>query len=634
MPAKLGRYEIRSELGRGAMGRVLLGHDPEIDRQVAIKIVQGLPELDGEDRDAARRRFLGEARAAGKLLHPGIVTLFDVGELDGAPYLAMELVEGQTLDRFCQPDRLLPVSVALELVAVAADALAYAHASGIVHGDIKPANLMRTGETTVKIMDFGLARSAGTHHGPAGALVGTPAYMAPEQIRGQAIDGRADLFSLGAVLYELLTGARPFAGETVSSVIYRVVHEEPRAASAVNPRVDAELSSLLRRALAKDPRERFQSGVDFASALRHIAARLPGPRAVRGGRPGAPQPGPTEAHDPAPVHATRPARSSAAPFVIAIAVVLAGLALGAFLLREQLGLARLFERAPVVYETRVRVEPPEAEVRLDGEPLAPAARAAVRFGEQAPLLTAELACRSEERRLGPGDAGGEVAIVLEPVRMAQVVEPPVVASLSLNGEDLGRTPVEVPLDLCRSNRMTLSAPGYRDTLVEIPQAATPLEARSLLSAATLSAIPRGRLVLPSSSMKLSYFVDGERVEGSVRALDLAEGKHELRVTNDTYWLDLTREVEVVADGEVQPDLALPGLATLVVFAHPPNAKVELRRPGGTWRYLDDVPVRRELAAGAYEVRVTLKATLESRTREIVLEPGTNPEVRISFGSAS
>jgi hypothetical protein len=634
-PAKLGRYEIRSELGRGAMGRVLLGHDPEIDRKVAIKIVQGLPALGGEDRDAARRRFLAEARAAGKLLHPGIVTLFDVGELDGTPYLAMEFVEGQTLDAFSNPDHLLPVRVVLELVAVAAEALAYAHAAGIVHGDIKPANLMRTAETAVKIMDFGLARGAGANLARDGGLLGTPAYMAPEQIRGQTVDGRADLFSLGVVLYELLTGARPFAGETISSVIYRVVHEEPRAASAVNPRVDAELSSLLRRALAKDPRERFQSGADLAAALRHLAGRLPAaPTPPGAARPrSAARPPTSGAREIAPTHRAAPARSSAVPFVIAIGIVLAALGAGAFFFREKLGLMRYFERSPVVYETSVRVEPPEAVVRLGGEPLDPAARGAVRYGDPAPVLSAELGCRREERRLEPTDAGAEVAIVLEPIEMVQVVDPGVAAAVALNGVELGRTPAEVTIDLCRENRLTLSAPGYREAVVEIPSAATPLEGRRLLAAATLTPIPRGVLVLPEAAVKLSWYVDDEPVDGSGSRIELAEGTHRLRATNDTYWIDVTREFDVVADREVRPDLALPDLATLVVFAYPPNAKVDLRRPGGVWKYFDDVPVRRELAPGAYELRVTLKPTGESRTRDVLLEPGDNPEVRISFGGS-
>ena len=634
-PARLGRYEIRSELGRGAMGRVWLGHDPQIDRKVAIKLVQDLTALSGEDREQARRRFLGEARAAGKLLHPGIVTLFDVGEVDGTPYLAMEYIEGRTLDAFCEPASLLPVPVVLELVAAAADALAYAHAAGIVHRDIKPANLMRTGETTLKVMDFGLAHGAGAAR--EGDLVGTPAYMAPEQIRGEPVDGRADLFSLGVVLYELLTGTRPFAGDTTSSVIYRVVHEEPRAAAAVNPRIDAELSMLVRRALAKDPRERFQSGEDFAAALRHAARRLP-PSARLAARDAKPQgtaaPRPAAEREIAPAVPAPPARSSAAPFVIAIVLVLGALAGAAFFLRERLGLMKYFERPPVEYQAAVHVEPPEAVVRLDGKPLDPAARTAVRWGETSPVLTVELGCRREERRLGPGDAGSEVAVVLEPVQMAQAVDPGVPATAELNGQALGQTPLDVALDLCRANRLTLSAAGYREASIEIPQAATPLEARRLLAAASLVPIPRGTLVLPTAAVALDYWVDGARVDRGASRLELAEGTHQVRVTNEAYWIDETRDVEVLAGREQRADIAVPDLAMLVVYSYPPNAKVDLRKPGGKWKYVDDVPLRRKLAAGAYEVRVTLKATGESRTREVVLEPGTNPEVRISFGGAS
>jgi protein kinase-like protein len=190
-PRTLGRYEILGELGRGAMGRVLLAYDPQIDRKVAIKVVQGLVPLD----DAARARFLGEARSAGRLLHPGIVTLFDAGETERTPYLAMEYVQGDSLDRFCAPDALLPVPVVVELVARAAEALGYAHRSGVVHRDIKPANLMRVDDSIVKIMDFGLAGGAEAGLGSEGGLLGSPSYLAPEQIRGGAVDGRGDLFS-------------------------------------------------------------------------------------------------------------------------------------------------------------------------------------------------------------------------------------------------------------------------------------------------------------------------------------------------------------------------------------------------------------------------------------------------------
>ena len=212
-PEQLGRYRIVKELGRGAMGRVFLAHDPEIDRSVAVKTIQIFSALPEHERAEARERFLREARSAGKLMHPGIVTLFDVGETEGLLYLAMEYVEGTTLDHFCVAENLLPVRSVVELVAGAADALDYAHHAGIVHRDIKPANLMRSGEQSVKIMDFGLALPAAGSLTQESVLRGTPSYMSPEQIRGATLDGRSDLFSLGVVLYELLTGERPFAGD-------------------------------------------------------------------------------------------------------------------------------------------------------------------------------------------------------------------------------------------------------------------------------------------------------------------------------------------------------------------------------------------------------------------------------------
>jgi serine/threonine-protein kinase len=197
----LGRYVVEKELGRGAMGRVFLAYDPEIDRRVAIKTIQIFASLPDAERAQARERFLREARSAGKLLHPGIVTVFDVGEADGIPYLAMEFIEGTTLDAYCREDALLPVPVVIDLIAAAADALGFAHQNGIVHRDIKPANLMRVSGRAIKVMDFGLAKDPATSMTHDGALLGTPNYMSPEQVRGESLDGRADLFALGIVCY-------------------------------------------------------------------------------------------------------------------------------------------------------------------------------------------------------------------------------------------------------------------------------------------------------------------------------------------------------------------------------------------------------------------------------------------------
>ena len=622
------------------MGRVYLAHDPQIDRKVAIKIIQSFSALGGADLEEARARFLREARAAGKLIHPGIVTLFDVGEANDLLYLAMEYVEGETLDHSARAGTLLPPTVAVELVAGAAEALAYAHRAGIVHRDIKPANLMRTADTTAKIMDFGLARGAEANLTQDGALLGTPAYMAPEQIRGQTIDGRSDLFSLGVVLYELLTGHKPFSGDSISSVIYRIVNEDPREASAVRPDLDPELSRLLKRALAKRPEDRFQSGEEFAAALRQAAQRLTAPTDAQpvAAVTAAGASGKTivEREIP-PTPKKPPRRSSARPFVLGIVLLLIAAVAGAYHFRDELGITEMLRPTPIVYQTTVRVEPAEATVLFNGEPLDLAAGGLIEFGAEDPPgeLVAEFGCRRQEHQVTAADAGAEIALVLEPVEMVHVLDPGQVrASVRLNGSDLGATPVDLALDLCQENTVVLSANGYHDLEVAIPSGATPLEARTLLADASLASIPMGSLLLPDGAIRLTYFVNGERLDRSQRKLELPEGSHKIRAINGNYFIDVTRTIEVVADQEVAADIRLPELTTLVVFAYPPNAKVDLRRPGGKWIFLDDVPVRHRVATGKYEVRVTFKPTGEVRTRQVELVPGDNPELRVSFGGRS
>jgi protein kinase-like protein len=622
-PRTLGRYEILGELGRGAMGRVLLAYDPQIDRKVAIKVVQGLVPLD----DAARARFLGEARSAGRLLHPGIVTLFDAGETERTPYLAMEYVQGDSLDRFCAPDALLPVPVVVELVARAAEALGYAHRSGVVHRDIKPANLMRVDDSIVKIMDFGLAGGAEAGLGSEGGLLGSPSYLAPEQIRGGAVDGRGDLFSLAVVLYELLLGEKPFPGDSVSSVVYRIVNEAPREPKADHPRITPDLRAFLRTALAKSPDERFSDGEAFAQALRRAA------HAVK------PLPARVPAHAPLPVAelpaAPRPMRTSSAGRPVRIAIVLVALvaSLG-FVFRDRLRQA-MPAPEPKMLEARVRTEPAEATLLLDGKPLDRGGGGTVRFGAAGPfgLLRAEHSCRSEEHRLDPADAAGEVALVLEPTELTYAMsDPGIKAKVELNGASIGQTPLELPLDLCRANRIAVTAEGYRDAILDVPLGATPLEARKLLAALVLEPIPKGVLVLPQTSIQVRVLVDDRPVARGVRRLDLTEGPHRVQMTNDELWVDVSTTVDVVAGTEVAADLDLPALSTLVVLAYPPNCTVDVRRPGGDWKYLDEVPLRRQIAAGTYEVRVTLKPTGESKTREVRLAAGASPEIRISFRS--
>jgi len=383
-PEQLGRYRIIKELGRGAMGLVYLAHDPEIDRDVAIKTVQIFASLPERERGEARERLLREARAAGKLLHPGIVALFDAGEADGALYLAMEYVEGRTLDHYCRAGSLLQVDEVAEMVARIAESLEYAHGAGIIHRDVKPTNLMHVGGHAVKIMDFGLAKPSEGELTRDGALFGTPSYMSPEQIRGQNLDGRSDLFSLGVVLFELLTGERPFPGETISSIIYRIVNEEPRDIADFSERIDPPLSGFLQRALAKDPGDRFSSGALFAAELRAAAGlsdsrtAVEAPPAAGGvaGQQG--EPPIPESNLPAPER-TRPRRSSIGPFILGIVLLIVLVGGGAYIFRDRLG---LFQPQPMPdpwLEASVRAEPAEALITLNGTPLEPGAGGAVRY---------------------------------------------------------------------------------------------------------------------------------------------------------------------------------------------------------------------------------------------------------------
>ncbi|MEA2602720.1 MAG: eukaryotic-like serine/threonine-protein kinase [Acidobacteriota bacterium] len=256
----VGRYRIVKFLGAGAMGEVYLADDPQIDRQLAIKTVRliGRPQ----EIDDRKKRLLREARAAGRLLHPHIVTLFDAGEAEGLLYLAFEYVEGTDLAvRLDSEAPRLSLREVLRVARQAAEALDYAHGQGIVHRDIKPSNILLDRAGRVKVADFGIAKMAGqsTELTMAGSVMGSPQYLSPEQIKGEDLDGRSDVFSLGVVIYEILSGKRPFEGDTITTLVYQILHKEPPPISelrAVPPRLEA----LMRRMLAKDPGERLAAG--------------------------------------------------------------------------------------------------------------------------------------------------------------------------------------------------------------------------------------------------------------------------------------------------------------------------------------------------------------------------------------
>ena len=272
---RLGRYEIIKELGRGGMGTVYTARDPKIDRVVAIKTISMVGQSRA-DEEEFRQRFFREAQAAGALSHPGIVTIYDVGEgkATKTTFIVMEYVEGKTLGELAQGER-LPLETALDLAKQLAEALDYAHSRNIVHRDIKPANIIVTPEGRAKITDFGVAKLQAVQLTQTGQVLGTPAYMSPEQLTGGAIDGRSDIFSLGVILYWLLTGDRPFPGETTSSIFYKIIYQDPIPPSQLNPSLLPECDYVVQRALAKEQGKRYQRGREFAGDLEDLKAGRP-----------------------------------------------------------------------------------------------------------------------------------------------------------------------------------------------------------------------------------------------------------------------------------------------------------------------------------------------------------------------
>jgi serine/threonine-protein kinase len=285
----VGRYEITGELGRGAMGVVYKALDPTIGRTVALKTMR--LDVHGLDAQEMVRRFQNEARAAGVLNHPNIVTIYDAGEQDGIFYIAMEFIEGTTLHELLVEKRVLATEEVLQLTRQICRGLDYAHSNSIVHRDIKPANIMITGNGTVKIMDFGIAKSGGQVTN-TGQVLGTPNYMSPEQVKGRQLDGRSDLFGLGVILYEMLTGEKPFVGQNVTTIIYKIVNEDPITPRDLDVTVHPGLSAIVTKALAKAPDDRYQTGADLVRDLENY--KLAGP--VRSGSTAAisPVPAPPE----------------------------------------------------------------------------------------------------------------------------------------------------------------------------------------------------------------------------------------------------------------------------------------------------------------------------------------------------
>jgi eukaryotic-like serine/threonine-protein kinase len=301
---RIGRYEVINELGRGAMGVVYRALDTEIGRVVALKVVSTV-NASAQDVEKYKQRFHREAQAAGRLSHPGIVTIHDIAEDEtGQPYIVMEFVEGRPLNLLLGPLAEVPLERLLDIGIQVAKALDYAHRNGVVHRDIKPSNILVTPDGRAKIADFGIARLEGTDLTQEGTSLGTPSYMSPEQFRGGAIDGRSDIFSLGAVLYWMCTGKKPFPGDTVTIASFQVAYENPIPPTQAKTDLPQDLDEILGCCLAKNPANRYANGADLANDL----------ESVKAGRPLHARPGsPPERTEPFPLPARKSGKQAVEP---------------------------------------------------------------------------------------------------------------------------------------------------------------------------------------------------------------------------------------------------------------------------------------------------------------------------------
>ncbi len=344
--SKLGRFEISGVLGQGAMGVVYLAHDPDIDRPVALKTIRSGAARE-DNASELEARFLKEARLAGRLQHPNIVTVYDVGHDGDLLFIAMEYVDGRPLTRYLAAPDDLPLAVRVGIIRQAAEALAHAHERGVIHRDVKPGNILVSKDGRVKVTDFGIGKFAGAEPSDltrTGQMIGSPAYMSPEQVRGEKIDGRSDLFSLGVVLYELLTGVRPFPGESITTLVYQILHTEPKNPLDIKAGLPPATEEVMARLLAKKPDRR---PADAAAFIRDLSRIEKYQRESEMTRRAAPPPPPAPAAPPTPGSPSPPPAHSRAGLAMAVLAIAAAAVMAVLWIRER----RSTAPAPVTVAT-------------------------------------------------------------------------------------------------------------------------------------------------------------------------------------------------------------------------------------------------------------------------------------------
>jgi predicted Ser/Thr protein kinase len=639
-PKTVARYEIIDMLGKGAMGVVYKARDPNIDRFLAIKTIKTSEVAAASDGEDVLARFKREVQTAGELIHANIVTIYDGGQDGDLHWLAMEFVDGPSLAKLISDKLVLPLQDILTIFVKICSAVDFAHRHGIVHRDLKPANILLTKDWEPKIADFGIARIASSTMTRTGVILGTPSYMSPEQITGQRVDSRSDIFSLGIILYELLTGERPYLGENPTVIMYKIVHSEPVSPDKINLALPEGLASVIMKALAKNPEARYQRAGEMAGDIIELVKRSPElsistsrldmPTAIFPSGPVAVGLDRYESVDAPPV--ARKSRMRAFLLIVFLLIVAGGIAGGLYLYRDKLfggkggngpgvtnsaggGTGPVARQ--ITKEITVGSEPPGAEVYIDGklqEGATPLTFSLTRAGGSAALLLVEKDCfkLEQEIRFDNGDPQDFNLELKRKVRTIAVTSEPEGASVSVNGERKGNTPLSLDIECGLQYQVVVSSSGFRTNT-------TPLEWDSVgqdgrLAVALEPATP-GKVVF-QGRFAVNIMRGGRTIAQNVNELELPPGRHSLTLVNRQLFYTSEQTFEL-AEGQ-RLSFELPRTGLLNVFPRPP-ANCVIKINGFTLNQ-DEIPLRKQpVAAGSFEISFAWGST--SRSKIIEVPPG-------------
>jgi hypothetical protein len=612
---RIGRYVITGRIGKGGMGMVYRGHDEGLDRDVAVKTLtaQGMLE------DDSRARFEIEARAAAKLQHPNIVTVFELGDERGMPYIAMELLPGWDLETLLRSGETLLLPEKLDVMTQVCRGLQFAHEHHVVHRDIKPSNIRILDDGTVKIMDFGIAKLANTHGVTrTGMMVGTVHYMCPEAIQGQPVDGRSDVFSVGVILYELLAGHRPFEGEGPTEILYKIVQAPPPALPDSGP-LTGELQDIIGRALAKNPAERYPSAAHLADDLAELRQKveatsgtptsdvmdsiLAARQLVRQGKV---EEGVTRLREmvektPGSVEARRALRAAAREAARKDKPAEADPEFPE--LTYQMGVN--MQATTLLPDSTRRVEPlPAADPAAMGRTLLIAGAAVFACAIFAAVLLLWPRANPPQVAPRPVGAGTATAAPATPAPQAATSAPggakqvalklssePVGATVTIDGKEVeGKTPFGVSVDAAKPHQLAFSLDGYQTRRVPLAVGASP-DVKVILSPLG----PPGNLKV-ASTYAVEVSVNGRSAaKGESPTIALPSGRYSVTVVSQALFLRTTRDVDVPAGGTARIDL--PGVGELNVQANPDNCQIYV---DGT--FVDYPPIRQKpVVAGHHTV---------------------------------